>query len=206
MLKNMYKPMMWNQGMPGMITPQAKAIAVANTIGNPAIKNMQGTSRIIYDTLPLNGATEMRFFEGAGARPFPFSNLDSNAGKLNVGEVMVIQYAQLLFFVRNPDTGAISQVQSVNDIPNFQLGEMSFMVGEQQVLKRLKLINFTDEYNKDSRIPGYNVYRFDTYVSIQSLLEFTAVVRPAAGVTVTNGYAQLILEGAGSLYSPKANQ
>jgi hypothetical protein len=195
-----------SQRMAGDVTPQGKIIHVANRFGNPAIASMQGTSRIIYDSLPLDGRTEYRFFEGAGSRVFPFTNLDSNSGKLNVGESLAIQYAQLIFFVRDAVTGSITATQPLNTQPNFEMGELSFVNGEQQVLKRVALCNFSDEYNKDANIPGYNNYRFETYLTIQSLLEFTAIVRPAIGVTTANTFVRLVLEGTGSLFSPKSNQ
>lgn len=197
------KPM---QVMAGNITPQGKIIHTADRFGNPAIKQMQGTTRIIYDALPLDGRTNYRFFEGAGTRVFPFTNLDSNAGKLNVGEALAIQYAQIMFFVLDPVTGNITGTAALNTQPNFEMGELSFINGNQQVLKRMALSNFSDEYNKDSQIPGYNVFHFETYLTIQSLLEFTAEVRPAAGVTAANTFVRIILEGTGSLFSPKANQ
>lgn len=192
--------------MAGEVTPQGKIIHVANKFGNPAIQKMQGTSRIIYDSLPLDGRTEYRFFEGAGSRVFPFTNLDSNSGKLNVGESLAIQYAQLIFFVVDAVTGSVTATQPMNTQPNFEMGELSFVNGEQQVLKRVALANFSGDFNKDATYAGYNQYRFETYLTIQSLLEFTAVVRPAVGVTAANTFVRLVLEGTGSLFSPKANQ
>lgn len=206
-----YSPQMYQgNNMPGMVTPQAKIIEVATNNGNPAVAKMQGTSRIIYDTLPLDGRTEYAFFDGAGARNFPLTNVNSAGGKLGVAEAMVIQYVAIQFFTANgtiPGTAtSIVGVQNLADIPNFLMGELSFLTGEQQVQKKLKLSEFSEENNKDARIPRYNKYRFDTYVTIQSLLEFVATLKPAFGVTVTNGYVQLIFEGVGSLYSPKSNQ
>ena len=125
-----------NTAMAGVITPQQKIIDVSKTIGNNAAKNQQGTSFQIYDTLPLDGRTEFKFFEGAGARTFPLTNMDGNNGKLQVGETMVVQYAQLLFLTEGEQGLTISALESST---NFLQGEISFIQGNSQILKRMKL-------------------------------------------------------------------
>ena len=73
------------------LTPQQKAVAVNNRFGNTNIKGQQGTTRVIYDSLPLDGATELRFFENASSRQYPFTNITSEGNRLTVGETFVIQ-------------------------------------------------------------------------------------------------------------------
>ena len=46
-----------------LVTPQQKMVAVNKKFGNTNIKNQQGTTRVIYDSLPLDGRTNFRFFE-----------------------------------------------------------------------------------------------------------------------------------------------
>ena len=72
------------------ITPQQKLVAVNNKFGNSSIKDQQGTTRLIYDTLPLSGtsAKTLRFFEDSASRQFPFSNTGSDGNKLGVGNTM----------------------------------------------------------------------------------------------------------------------
>jgi hypothetical protein len=192
--------------MIGRVTPQSKALYVADKMGNRNIGKQQGTSRIIYDTLPIDGSTEFRFFEGTAARTFPFTNLDANSGKLSVGEVMVIETAQLTIITVDPVTGNITSMAAMTAVPAFTGGEISFMVGEQQVLKRLALQNFQGDFNKDGQTTTTNVYHFDTLISIQSLLEFVARVRPFNAVTIPNAFVRLTLEGAGSLFAAKTAQ
>ena len=47
------------------VTPQQKMVAVNNRFGNTNIAQQQGTTRVIYDSLPLDGRTNFRFFENA---------------------------------------------------------------------------------------------------------------------------------------------
>ena len=81
------------------ITPQDKIVAVNKKFGNSGIKSQQGTSRIIYDALPVtnNGQTTFRFFEDSSSRTFPFTNTGSDGNKLGVGDTMVL--GSVLFFV-----------------------------------------------------------------------------------------------------------
>ena len=73
------------------LTPQQKAVAVNNRFGNTNIRGQQGTTRVIYDSLPLDGATELRFFENASSRQYPLTNITSEGNRLTVGETFVIQ-------------------------------------------------------------------------------------------------------------------
>ena len=51
------------------ITPQQKIVSVNNRFGNTNVKNQQGTTRVLFDSIALNGQTEFRFFENAGSGP-----------------------------------------------------------------------------------------------------------------------------------------
>lgn len=190
--------------MPGVITPQAKTIGVADRIGNRQAANQQGTSVVIYDSLPLDGRTEFNFFEGASSRAFPYTNMENNGGKLNVGETMVIEYAQLVFLTQSAP-GVFTAIAGLDANLNFQSGEISFVQGNSQVLKRMKLQTWTNEFNKSSYGQANNVYYFNSLLTLQSLLEFTAKVRVPQSVIVANTFVQLILEGTGGILSPKVN-
>lgn len=192
-------------GMPGVITPQAKIVDVAKRLGNNGIPEQQGTTRIIYDSLPLNGASTFRFFEGSGSRQFPFTNLDGTNGQLGVGETMVLERAYFLIFERNPITGEINSVANIAVNNNLVLGEMNFIQANSQIVKRLKLSSFAAQFNKDAQFATYAVFGFDTDLTIQPQLEFVCEVRTAAGITLDNTFLQLVLEGTGSIISPKQN-
>lgn len=192
-------------GMPGVITPQAKIVDVAKRLGNNGIPEQQGTTRIIYDSLPLNGVSTFRFFEGSGSRQFPFTNLDGTNGQLGVGETMVLERAYFVIFERNPITGEINSVANIAVNNNLVLGEMNFIQANSQIVKRLKLSSFAAQFNKDAQFATYAVFGFDTDLTIQPQLEFVCEVRTAAGITLDNTFLQLVLEGTGSIISPKQN-
>jgi hypothetical protein len=75
----------------GNVSPQMKQVFVNNKFGNTGIKRQQGSTVIKYDTLPLDGRTEFRFFEGCQSRVFPFTNSNSEGNKLGVGNSMTIE-------------------------------------------------------------------------------------------------------------------
>jgi len=67
-------------------TPQDKIVSVNNKFGNTNIKGQQGTTRVLFDSLPLDGSTELRFFENSSSRQYPFTNIGAEGNRLNVGE------------------------------------------------------------------------------------------------------------------------
>jgi len=193
--------------MPGNLTPQAKIIQVAKQMGNATAADQQGTTFQIYDSLPVDGRTEYTFFESAGSKNFPLTNMQQQNGKLGVGETMTILNAQLLFVTFTnpvPPLGSVTAIADLTSNLQFQQGELSFIEGEARILRRMKLQTWVDQYNKNAQFAGYNVFHFDTFLTIQSLIEFQANIRIPAGVTIANTYAQLIFEGVGGILSPKS--
>jgi hypothetical protein len=56
----------------------------------PALKDQQGTSRIIYDSITSYWVKQFyRFFEDSTTRAFPLTNTGSDGKKLGVGDTMV---------------------------------------------------------------------------------------------------------------------
>jgi len=135
----------------GRFTPQRKAIGVNDKFGNRGIKNQQGSTVIKYDTLPFDGRTEFRFFEGSAQRNFPFSNTGSDGNKLGVGNTMVVERAYLSLIVTDADTGAIDSVEALtltNPDPAVTLAEFGFMVANSEVIKTVPILSWFPEFNK----------------------------------------------------------
>lgn len=198
-------------GMPGVITAQDKIIRTGRNFGNNNLGDQQGTTRIIYDTLPLDGKTTFRFFQGANSRQFPFTNLNQDGGKLAVGEAMAMERIYLNFFTIDPLTGAILGVTSINNNLNFIQGELTFQQGNSILIKRMKLTSWASDFNKsatfgqDAVTDGQTVFHFDTFITIQPLLEFVAEINVPFQPAVADTYVQLVIEGTGAILSPKQN-
>jgi len=190
----------------GRFTPQRKAIGVNDKFGNRGIKNQQGSTVIKYDTLPFDGRTEFRFFEGSAQRNFPFSNTGSDGNKLGVGSTMVVERAYLSLIVTDPDTGAIDSVEALtltNPDPAVTLAEFGFMVANSEVIKTVPILSWFPEFNKVAENQLNTNFEFDTQVVIPPLLEFVATVRLAQAFTKANVSLRLTIEGTGAIIAPR---
>lgn len=196
-------PQSWGGGMmPGQITPQAKAIDVANNYGNQALARMQGTTRVIYHGLPLDGRTTYNFFEGVNGVQFPFTNIDQN--KLNAGEYLSVMYWQLAI-IGISVAGAVTSILPAFSNLNMAFGDLSLQVGERTIMKNTKVLTSQGIFNKNARIDSYNVYHSENYPTIQPDLQFVFPLRLNVGTVLANTYLFLMVEGNGSLFAPAYN-
>lgn len=189
----------------GRFTPQRKAIGVNDKFGNTGIKNQQGSTVIKYDTLPIDGRTEFRFFEGSAQRNFPFSNTGSDGNKLGVGNTLVVERAYLSIVTTNADTGLITDVAAItlSDDPAIVLGEFGFMVANSEVIKTVPVLSWFPEFNKVAENQLNTNFEFDTQVVLPPLLEYVATLRLAQAYTKANTYLRLTIEGTGAIIAPR---
>jgi hypothetical protein len=191
----------------GNFTPQRKTVAVNDKFGNTGIKNQQGSTVIKYDTLPLDGRTEYRFFEGAAQRNFPFSNTGSDGNKLGVGNSMVVErvYLSLVKF----DTVVPGSILTITPIDltasgNILASQMTFAIANTAVIKDIPVLSFLPQFNKMAENAVNTNFEFDTQVVIPPLLEYIASLRLPIGVITANTFLRLTIEGAGAIISPRA--
>lgn len=189
----------------GRFTPQRKAIGVNDKFGNTGIKNQQGSTVIKYDTLPLDGRTEFRFFEGSAQRNFPYSNTGSDGNKLGVGNTLVVERAYLSIVTTNADTGAISTVAPItlSDDPAITLGEFGFMVANSEVIKTVPVLSWLPQFNKVAENQLNTNFEFDTQIVLPPLLEYVATLRLSQAFTKANTYLRLTIEGTGAIIAPR---
>lgn len=181
------------------VSPQQKMIMDANKFGNRGLKKQQGTTRIIYDSLPNDGRVEFRFFEGVGTRVFPFTNLTEN--KLSVGEMMTIERVYLLVF--NSLAGIVANIDTVEASPGLNGATFQFNQANVDIVKPIPVASFLADFNKLSRHADATNFEMDTQLVIQPLLEFKALVRASSSETVVNQFVRLVIEGAGSILAPR---
>ena len=187
-------------------TPQRKAIGVNDKFGNRGIKNQQGTTRIIYDTLPCDGRTEFRFFEGSAQRNFPLSNTGSDGNKLGVGNTLVVERAYLSIITTDAETKEVTTVASLSlttTDPAITLSEFGFMVANSEVIKTVPILSWFPEFNKVAENELNNNFEFDTQIVIPPLLEFVATLRLAQAFSKSNTLLRLTIEGTGAIIAPR---
>jgi len=187
------------------VTPQQKAVAVNNRFGNSNISSQQGSTRVLFDSILLNGATELRFFENAGSKQYPLTNVGSEGNRLNVGDTFVIQKIYFGISVQDPDTKLITNfVPGIASIAGLNIGELSFQIANSQVIKQLPLSPFFASQLNPTAVNANDV-AFDCFtdIVIPPLLEYVAPVRLANSITQANTYLVCFIEGSAGIIAPQ---
>lgn len=78
------------------MSAQDKMITVANRLGLTSLKDMQGTTRMVYDSQTTAALTHT-FFKGASQRAFPLTNVGANGNQFQVDEALLVE--KIGFFV-----------------------------------------------------------------------------------------------------------
>jgi hypothetical protein len=188
-------------------SPQQKLLETTGKFGQHNIKKQQGTTRILYDTLPITPTTsELKFFVGSQNRVFPFSNTGSFGNKLEVGEALVISHIYLSNV--NIYTGETTLV-TISDLQDVDyMGELNIIQGNSQVMKPIPIMSFKEQYNKDSNHALGVVFTFNTLLTLMPLIEYEFDIQMYPGhVAPKSGidYIRLTIEGVGSIMSPRDN-
>jgi len=186
------------------ITPQQKMVAVNNKFGNVNIKSQQGTTRTLFDSLPISGAGTYRFFENAQQRAFPFTNLGAEGNRLNVGETFTLQKIYFSAITIDPDTGEITNFTEIAGATSqFTFGELDFIIANNQVVKQLPLLfndaasNFTAVNTIDS------AFNFATDIIIPPLLEYICQIRVADPRLVEDTFIRCTIQGTAGILAPQ---
>lgn len=187
------------------ITPQMKNIAVNDKFGNSGIKKQQGSTVIKYDTLPLDGRTEFRFFEESNQRNFPLSNTGADGNKLGVGNSMVVERAYLTVGTYSATTNRWLTLKQTDITTNVALltSEFGFVIANSQVIKNIPVLSWIADFNKAAENNLNSNYEFDTQIIIPPLLEFVATLRTQGYTAVSETYVRLTIEGSGAIIAPK---
>jgi len=191
------------------ITPQQKLVGINNKFGNTGIKDQQGTSRIMYDTLPTTGVeTVFRFFTDSASRNFPFTNTGSDGNKLGVGDTMVIEQIAFYLYDRNNTTGKCN-FGSVTTFPQGlqQLGLFSFEIANNRVIKNVPLTEGTSEYDKTTTANNPSGIILETQIVLPPLLNYELELKLAAPIpAASEGSTKFLvcaIIGTGGIIAPR---
>lgn len=189
-------------------TPQEKMVGVNNKFGNTGIKNQQGTSRLIYDTLPAGTNTNFRFFEDSASRNFPFTNTGSDGNKLGVGDTLVIESVQFSFFdIVNATGRIIEQLSLLNASASLAISLFDFEIANNKVLKKLTLTEGEAAYNKSTSTIINGEIELETQIVLPPLLPYilnlqTPIAIPAAAAGNTR-YVRATIIGTAGIIAPR---
>lgn len=191
--------------------PQNKLVSVANRLGNPGLKNNQGSTFEVWDYIEIattSGPNILEFFVNPQSKNFPFTNMADN--KLSVGEGMVIERLALTYLVVKDSDGMIMGVDAAaNALDSFALAEIEILQDNQRVLKANSTMFSNTFFNVNGNTGTNYIMTFDTLITIQPQIPFTVRVKYAAQ-TVTPGdgnsaYIGCHLQGTGAILNTKAN-
>ena len=189
----------------GAVSAQKKIISVADKFGNRGIKRQQGTTRILYDTIPIDGRDVFRFFEGSNNRDFPLTNVGANGNRLNVGEALAVERAHFSILEIDPATNEVTSIDSltVAGLASIEGGELQFEIANNIVMKPIPILSFDPQFNKNAYWDDYNNFEFDTQIVIQPLLEFVFPLRVTETAAIDDTFIRLTIEGIGAIISPR---
>lgn len=189
----------------GGVTPQQKLVGVNNKFGNTTVKDQQGTSRMIYDTLAVTTGTTYRFFEDSAARVFPFTNTGSEGNKLGVGDTMVVESIAFQILTIDNLTGQFTSITNGFTQADAALGMLNFEIANNRVIKNLTGSEGFAAYNKQTSRLATDL-ELETQIVIPPLLPFVLEIRLPEAVTVPpgqTGYLQAVLIGTGGIIAPR---
>jgi len=72
------------------MSAQDKMLNVASRLGLTTLKDMQGTTRMVYDSQTTAALTHT-FFKGAAQRAFPLTNVGANGNQFQVNEALLVE-------------------------------------------------------------------------------------------------------------------
>ena len=84
------------------MSAQQKMLHVADRLGLSSLKDMQGTTRMVYDS-QTTAATTHTFFKGASQRAFPLTNVGANGNQFQVDEALLVE--KIGFFIPSAADG-----------------------------------------------------------------------------------------------------
>lgn len=193
------------------LRPQDKLVSVNDRLGNNFLKKMQGTTKMVYDSLPIDGREEYVFFRDTQSRTFPFTNVKNDS--LPVAEALTVQRASLCVINVTDATGVINSITPLGSLTTTEipliLGDLSVSIANDVVMKPIAVQHFTPEYNKNAENADSNVFEFNTDLVIPPQLDFKFVLRAPthtsnAQAGETN-YIRIVIEGVGAQFNGKTN-
>jgi hypothetical protein len=108
------------------MSAQDKMLNVASRLGLTTLKDMQGTTRMVYDSNTTAALTHT-FFKGAAQRAFPLTNVGANGNQFQVNEALLVE--KIGFFIPTAADGIAYGGLAGNAV------KFDLVIGNKTVLK-----------------------------------------------------------------------
>jgi hypothetical protein len=113
------------------MSAQDKMLHVANRLGLTSLKDMQGSTRMVYDSQTTAALTHT-FFKSAAQRAFPLTNVGANGNQFQVDEALLVE--KVGFFIPLAADGIQYSGLNVVGVGNFSV-KFDFVIGNKTVIK-----------------------------------------------------------------------
>lgn len=191
------------------LRPQEKLVNVNNRLGNDFLRTMQGTTKMVYDTLEvLPGQNVYQFFKDTNTRTFPFCNVKNDS--LPVAESLSVQRISLSVLVETISPAGIKyEIEPIQGtIENLELSDLSLKIANDVVMKPIAIQHFLPEYNKNATNEKLEIFEMNTDMVIPPQLDFAFELRVfnlTNTLTTSKVFLRLIVEGVGAQFNGKTN-
>ena len=177
------------------MSAQDKMITVANRLGLTSLKDMQGTTRMVYDSQTTAALTHT-FFKGAAQRAFPLTNVGANGNQFQVDEALLVE--KIGFFIPSAADGIAYASAAANIISV----KFDLVIGNKTVLKDVSC-EFGGEqaFYNDGASASSVIDLEGVGILIPPQVEYYVVAKPFNGDTRTAASVRLgcYLFGTGAL-------
>jgi hypothetical protein len=159
------------------MSAQDKMLNVASRLGLTTLKDMQGTTRMVYDSVTTAGTT-ITLFKGAAQRAFPLSNVGANGNQFQVNEALLVE--KIGFFVPTAADGiAYTSAASNNIAVKFDL-----VIGNKTVIKDATVeIAGEQAFYNDGTVASSVIDLEGVGILIPPQVEFYIIAKPFDGRT-----------------------
>lgn len=199
---------------------QVNKFLQANRALGAQMDQMQGTTRVIYDTQSFNGITSYDYFSQVSGKSntnlFNQATTNLTDNRFEPGEGMVVKEIGLY----NGDSTASPATPFEIWRTIQQLGIINLYIGNQRVIKDLPLFTFSQigginnindiitrtSENKNRRYLGVRLFtNIVIPPQIQFYLNLTLPIAPSAAADASAGALRVYLKGYGKLFNPRNN-
>jgi hypothetical protein len=156
------------------MSAQDKMITVANRLGLTSLKDMQGTTRMVYDSQTTAALTHT-FFKGAAQRAFPLTNVGANGNQFQVDEALLVE--KIGFFIPSAADGI-----AYGGLNGFSV-KFDLVIGNKTVIKDATC-EFAGEqaFYNDGNVGSSVIDLEGVGILIPPQVEYYVVAKPFDGV------------------------
>jgi hypothetical protein len=176
------------------MSAQDKMLNVASRLGLTSLKDMQGTTRMVYDSQTTTALTHT-FFKGAAQRAFPLSNVGANGNQFQVNEALLVE--KIGFFIPTAADGIAYNGLGAGISVKFDL-----VIGNKTVIKDATVeLGGEQAFYNDGTVASAVIDLEGVGILIPPQVEYYVVAKPFTNDTRTASTQRLgcYLFGTGAL-------